>query len=151
MPYLDAGLSFLHFTLVLILAGALSAEAFVLRLPVNGQVARLLLRIDLSYGISAAGLILAGAARVAWGARGWEYYAAQPFFWAKLATFALIGLLSVWPTLAYFRWNKSALTDQSFVAGEDEIKKVRRLVTAEVHLLALVILLAALMARGIGA
>lgn len=150
MPYHDAGLSFLHFTLALILAGALSAEAFVLRLPVNGQVARLLLRIDLFYGISAVGLILAGAARVAWGAKGWEYYVAQPFFWAKMATFGLIGVLSIWPTLAYFRWNKAAGANASFLAEDDEVKRQRRLVMAELHLLALLVLFAALMARGIG-
>ncbi|MEQ1618266.1 MAG: DUF2214 family protein [Terricaulis sp.] len=150
MPYHDAGLSFLHFTLALILAGALSAEAFVLRLPVDARVARLLLRIDLFYGISAVGLILAGAARVAWGAGGWEYYVAQPFFWAKLATFGLIGVLSIWPTLAYFRWNKTAAGNGSFLADENEVKRTRRLVVAELHLLALVVLFAAFMARGIG-
>ncbi len=150
MPYLDAGLSFLHFTFVLILAGALSAEAFVLRLPVNAQVARLLLRIDLFYGISAVGLILAGASRALLGAKGWDSYQAQPFFWAKMAAFALIGLISIWPTRAFFRWNKSARADPAFVAAEGEIKSMRRLVTAELHLLALVILFAALMARGIG-
>lgn len=150
MPYHDAGLSFLHFALALILAGALSAEAFVLRLPVDARVARLLLRIDLFYGISAVGLILAGAARVLWGARGWEYYVGQPFFWAKLATFGLIGVFSIWPTIAYFRWNKAATANGLFLVGDDEVKRLRRLVMAELHLLALLVLFAALMARGIG-
>lgn len=150
MSYQDAGLSFLHFTLVLILVGSLSAEAFVLRLPVDARVARLLLRIDLFYGISAVGLLLAGAARVLWGATNSEYYIGQPFFWAKLATFGLIGVLSIWPTLAYFRWNKAAAANSSFMAGEDEVRRVRRLVVAELHLLALLVLFATLMARGIG-
>ncbi len=146
----DAGLSFLHFSFVLILAGALSAEAFVLRLPVNAQVARLLLRIDLFYGISAVGLILAGFARMIWGAKGWEYYAAEPFFWAKIAAFALVGVLSIWPTLRYFRWTKAAGADASFVAVDSEVRAIRRFVMAELHVLAFVVLFAALMARGIG-
>lgn len=145
-----AALSFLHFTCAFILAGALSAEAFVLRLPVDAKVARLLLRIDLFYGASAAALVLAGIARVAWGAKGWEYYSAQPFFWAKIATFALIGVLSIWPTLAYLRWARASAVGADFPPDEQEARRVRRFVMAELHLLALLILFAALMAQGIG-
>ncbi len=145
----DAALSFLHFTFAFILAGALSAEAFVLRLPVTGPVARLLLRIDLFYAISAAGIILAGVARVAWGVKGWDHFSEQPFFWAKMATFVLIGVLSIWPTLAYFSWTRSAASDAKFVAAEGDVKRVRRFVLFELHALALLILFAALMAGGI--
>jgi putative membrane protein len=146
----EVGLSFLHFVFLLILAGALSAEAFVLRLPLSAPVARLLLRIDLFYGLSAVGLLLAGAARVMWGAKGWAFYLAQPFFWAKLALFALIGVVSIWPTLAFFRWAKAYKRAADFTAPAAELKRVRRLVMAELHLLALVVLSAALMARDIG-
>lgn len=79
----DAAFSYLHFVFALILVGALAAEAFVLRLPVDSRVARLLLRIDLFYGVSAVGVIAAGVARVFWGAKGADFYGAQPFFWAR--------------------------------------------------------------------
>ncbi len=147
----EAGLSFLHFVFLLILAGALSAEAFVLRLPLSAPVVRLLLRIDLFYGLSAIGLLLAGAARVMLGAKGWEFYLAQPFFWAKLALFGLIGVMSIWPTSAFFRWTRAYKSAADFAVHEADLKRVRRLVMAESHLLALVVLFAALMARGIGA
>jgi len=145
MLLLDAAFSYLHFVFALILVGALAAEAFVLRLPVDGRVARLLLRIDLFYGISAVGVILAGIARVLWGAKGAAYYMGQPFFWAKMATFLVIGLISIAPTRAFMRWVRSG---EALVA-EAEAKKVRRLVMIELHLLALVPLFAALMARAI--
>jgi putative membrane protein len=148
--FLDAALSVFHFVFVFIVVGALSAEAFLLRLPLDARVARQLLRADLFYGASAVGLILAGAARLTWGAKGWEHYAAQPFFWAKMATFALVGIVSVWPTLAYFRWVKAAGADANAVVGEAEAKRVRRFVAVELHALALVVVFAALMARGIG-
>jgi putative membrane protein len=149
MLYHDAALSFLHFTFAFILVSAIAAEAFVLRLPVNGAVAQRLLRIDLFYGLSAALILVAGAARVIWGAKGWDYYQAQPFFWAKMAAFAVIGLISIAPTLTFLRWNKAARADVNFAAPEAEVKRVRRFVMIEVHLVALVILFAALMARGI--
>lgn len=150
MLLLDAAFSYLHFVFALILAGALAAEAFVLRLPVDGRVARLLLRIDLFYGISAVGVILAGIARVLWGAKGAEYYMGQPFFWAKMATFLIIGIISAAPTRAFMRWTKSFNADAGFAVAEADAKKMRRLVMIELHLLALVPLFAALMARAIG-
>src|SRR5512147_232772 len=107
----DAGLAWLHFLFAFIMVGALVAEAFILRLPVDGRVARLLSRVDLFYGISAGLVILAGVSRVMWGAKGWAYYQAQPFFWAKMATFALIGLISIPPTLTFMRWNRAARAD----------------------------------------
>lgn len=146
----DAALSYFHFVFAFILAGAMAGEAFVLRLPVDGRVARLLLRIDVFYAISAVGVIIAGVLRVGFGAKGGEYYASQPFFWAKMATFAVIGLISIAPTRAFFGWVKAAKSDPAFAVPEADAKRIRRLVMVELHLLALVPLFAALMARGIG-
>ncbi|QGZ95820.1 DUF2214 family protein [Terricaulis silvestris] len=145
-----ASLSWLHFVFAFILVGALAAEAFILRLPIDGRVARLLLRVDMFYGVSAVLLILAGISRVLWGEKGWEYYQVQPFFWAKIATFVVIALLSITPTRAFTRWVKAYNADAAFTPPEAEVKKVRRLVTIEVHLIALLLLFATLMARGIG-
>jgi putative membrane protein len=150
MLYHDAGLSWLHFVLAFILVGSIMAEAFILRLAVDGRVARLLLRVDLFYGASAVLLILVGVSRVIWGAKGWAYYQDQPFFWAKMATFGAIALLSILPTRTFTRWVKQAGADASFVVPEADAKRVRRLVTIEAHLIALLVLFAALMARGIG-
>ncbi len=151
MLYHDAGLSVLHFVFVFLVVGTLSAEAFLLRLPVDGRIARLLLRIDMFYAIGAVGVILAGVARVFLGAKGASFYGAEPFFWAKMATFGVIGLISIGPTRAFMRWTKAARDNPAFAVDDAEISKVRRFVMAEVHLLALVIVFAALMARGLGA
>jgi putative membrane protein len=146
----DAGLSWLHFLFAFILVGAIFAEAVILRLPVDGRVARLLLRVDLLYGLSAVLLILAGVARVIWGAKGWAFYEAQPFFWAKMAAFGVIALISIVPTRTFMRWVRAAKADTAFAVPEAEAKRVRRLVLIEVHLVALLLLFAALMARGVG-
>ena len=147
----DALLAWLHFLLAFLLVGTLVAEAFILRLPVDGRVARLLARADLFYGIAAAVLIAVGLSRVIWGLKGWTYYESQPFFWAKMLTFAVIGLMSVVPTRAFLRWNKAAKASPSFEAPEPEVSRVRRLVVAETHFVALLLLFAVLMSRGIGA
>ncbi len=146
----DAGLAWLHFVFAFILVGAIVAEAFILRLAVNAAAARLLLRVDLFYGLSAVLLIVAGISRVIWGAKGWSFYQAEPFFWAKMAVFALIGLVSIVPTRTFIRWAKAANSDANFVAPETEVKRVRRLVAIETHSVALLLLFASLMARGLG-
>ncbi|HET9230714.1 MAG TPA: DUF2214 family protein [Vitreimonas sp.] len=149
--YHDAALSWLHFLLAFILVGSIVAESFVLRLPVDGRVARLLLRIDLFYGVSAVLLILVGVSRVIWGAKGWAYYQDQPFFWAKMAMFGMIALLSIAPTRTFIGWVKQAGGDAAFAVADVEAKRVRRIVMVEVHLVAVLLLFAALMARGVGA
>jgi putative membrane protein len=145
-----ASLAWLHFVFAFILVGALAAESFILRLPVDSRVARVLLRADMFYGVSAVLLILAGISRVLWGEKGWAYYQAQPFFWAKMATFIVIALLSIGPTRAFTRWVRAFNADAAYTPPEADLKRVRRLVMIEVHLIALLLLFAALMARGIG-
>lgn len=150
MLYHDAGLSWLHFVFAFLVVAAIAAEAFVLRLPIDGRVARLLLRIDLVYGLSALLVILAGVSRVVWGAKGWDYYRTEPFFWAKMATFAVIGLISIAPTRTFMRWVKQAAASADFAVPEAAARKVRRLVVIETALVALLLAFAALMARGVG-
>lgn len=145
----DALLAWVHFLLAFLLVGTLVAEAFILRLPVDGRVARLLARVDLFYGISAGLLVVVGVSRVIWGAKGWAYYQGQPFFWAKMAAFAVVGLISILPTMTFLRWSRGAKASESFTVPEAEAKRVRRYVMAETHLIALLLLFAVLMARGV--
>jgi putative membrane protein len=148
---LDALLSFLHFTAVLVLGAALGAEAFVLRLPMSGPVMRLLLRIDIFVGASAGALIVAGLLRVFFGLKDESYYWSQPFFWAKMAAFALAGLVSIAPTRRFFGWVRALKRDETFSPPDLEVRGARRMVMFELHLLVLIVLFAALMARNIGA
>src|SRR5688500_17846579 len=95
---------------------------------------------------SIAGLILiVGFARAIFAAKGWDYYLHNAFFWAKIGTFVLIGLLSVPPTLAYLKWRRTgaAPTDEAIVG-------VRRYLWMEAVLFAPLLAFAAAMARGYG-
>ncbi|WP_135213300.1 DUF2214 family protein [Vitreimonas flagellata] len=150
MLYHDAGLAWLHFVFAFVLVGALVAELFILRLPVDGRVAKLLLRVDLFYGVAAVLIILAGISRVLWGAKGWDYYSVQPFFWAKMGTFLIIGALSALPTRTFMRWKRAADADATFTAPEAEVKRMRSFVMWETHLLVLLLAFASFMARAIG-
>jgi putative membrane protein len=101
--------------------------------------------VDLWYGILAALILAVGFSRAVFAAKGWLYYSHNAFFWAKIATFALVGLLSVPPTLAYIRWRRADAPP-----GDAQVRQVRRLLWAEVVLFALLPAFAAAMARGYG-
>jgi putative membrane protein len=68
-----------------------------------------------------------------------------------MAAFAVIGLVSILPTMTFMRWNKAAGANSSFTAPDADVRRIRRYVIGETHLIALLLLCAVLMARGIGA
>jgi putative membrane protein len=147
----DAVYAYLHFAAILALASALVAEALLLRGAPGLTMLRALRRADLVYGVS-AGLVLAtGLARLYLGATGAAFYAHNPVFWTKMGLFVLVGLVSIPPTVRILRWNRRAAADASFFPAAAELQATRRLVLAELHLLALVPLAAVFMARGLPA
>ena len=104
-------------------------------------------RLDAAFGATAALVLAVGVGRVVLGVRGWAFYEGNPFFWAKLATFGLIGLISIGPTLRFLKWRKAARTDPGFSPPADEAARVRRTVGIEALLLVPLLVFAAAMAR----
>ncbi|QBX37578.1 DUF2214 family protein [Brevundimonas sp. S30B] len=119
----DLLLAILHHVLVFGLFGMVVLERALVAAPVID--ARRLARIDAGVGMTSALVLGVGVARVVWGGKGWAFYEANPFFWAKLATFMLIGLLSIGPTLSFLRWAKSARDRPDFQPAAVEITTTR--------------------------
>ena len=107
-------------------------------------------RVDAWFGIVAAIVVAAGVLRVFFGAKGYEYYYANIFFWAKMALFVGVGLVSVAPTMLYIGWRRRVRADPSFRPPADEIKQLRQALYVEAGLFALIPICAAAMARGYG-
>jgi len=82
--------------------------------------------------------------------KGPAFYTHNPFFWLKMNTFLIVGLLSIDPTIRYLRWNKTLKEDKTPEINEKEFKRTRLLLSLEVVGLAIIMLAAAFMARGIG-
>lgn len=146
----DALLAYLHFTAILILASALGAEALLLRAQAGADTLRSLARADILYGIASGVVIATGLLRLFYGAKGHAFYTANPVFWTKLGLFALLGLISIPPTLKFIRWRRRLAADASFLPAAEELAATRRLVFIELHLLAFIPLAAVFMARGLG-
>lgn len=59
-------------------------------------------------------------------------------------------LLSIQPTRRILAWQKAAQADAGFMPALQEVGRLRRVLLLEIHLFALIPILAAAMARGIG-
>jgi uncharacterized membrane protein len=97
---LDLVLAVLHHLLILSMAGLLAAELALVRPGVGGASLKTLAVIDAGYGATATLVLVVGACRVSFGAKGAAFYLENPVFWAKIAAFAVVGVLSAWPTIA---------------------------------------------------
>ena len=140
---LDLSLAVAHHLLIFGLFGVLFAELAMVRQGLTAAAALGVARLDLWYGVLAGLILIVGFSRAAFAAKGWDYYAHNSWFWAKIGTFAAIGLLSIPPTLAYFRWRKAGAAP-----ADADVAQVRRFLLAEVVLFALLPAFAAAMARG---
>lgn len=142
---LDLTLAVAHHLLVFGLAIMLATELSLLRAPTIH--ARRLAMLDGGYGATAGLVAAVGAARVVWGARGWGFYAENPFFWGKVGVFAAIALMSIKPTITFLRWARAAKADPAFQPSAREVSQIRRWVGAGLWLLFPLVALAAAMAR----
>lgn len=147
---LDATLAALHYLSIILLVVFLAAETVLCKPEyINAITIRRLGIYDFLYFGFAMAALATGLARVFWGVKGAAFYVDSIFFWAKLATFVAIALLSLPPTFAYARWRKQLKQDANALPSHDEILRVRRWVLREAHVLVLLPIFAVLMARKI--
>jgi putative membrane protein len=146
---LDATLAIFHHLLAFGLVGLIMAEWALLRSAITTESVRLLPRVDAAYGIAALLLLVVGGLRVSYGAKGAAFYGGNPIFWLKIALFIAVGILSIAPTIRFIRWSR-ALKASGALPNAQAWASMRKRVVVELHLLAGVMICAALMARGIG-
>jgi putative membrane protein len=147
---LDAFLASLHHICVFGLFVILTAEMVLVRPGMTAETVMRVVRIDGVYGILAVLVLVVGTLRVMYGVKGAAFYTHNPVFWTKLGLFLVIGVLSIKPTLNYFRWRKALRDNPNSSPAPDAIQATRKLIHIELALLFLIPILAALMARGIG-
>ena len=142
---LDLTLAVLHHILVFGLVAMLAIERTLLKAPVIE--AWRLARLDGGYGLTAVLVLAVGVVRVIWGGKGWAFYEANPFFWAKLAIFTVIGLISVLPTIAFIKWARASKADAAWQPDAAVVASARRWVGIVLLLIFPLVACAAAMAR----
>jgi putative membrane protein len=127
-----------HHLLVFSLVGVLAAEAGLVRRGMSGADVRRVAKIDAWYGVLAALILVVGFSRAVWGAKGWPYYAENPWFHAKMASFLAVGLLSIPPTVRFIRWRRAQKSGAMDAPDDGEVARVRRWFWLQALFLALV-------------
>jgi len=145
-----AFMAFLHHVLAFTLTACLVYEFIAYHRNMGIAEIRRIQRVDLAYGISAGLLLVVGLLRVFFFEKGVNFYVNNPFFWVKMTAFLIVGLLSIDPTIRYIRWNRTLRQNQVPEISEPEYKRTRFLLSLEMIGIAVILLAATLMARGIG-
>jgi len=146
----DLLLAFAHHGFVFALLALLAAELAIVARGVQSADVRRLSGLDAAYGLTAMVILVVGFVRVFWGAKGSAFFLHNPVFWAKLAFFLAVGLVSAMPTIRFVRWKKQLQADPAFVPAPAEVAAVRRWITTELVLFVPIPMLAAAMVRGYG-
>ena len=143
-------MAFLHHILAFTLTACLVYEFIAYRKNMSIAEIRRIQRTDLVYGISAGLLLLVGLLRVFFFEKGPNFYMNNPFFWVKMTAFLVVALLSIDPTIRYIRWNQTLRQNEVPEISEPEYRRTRLLLWLEVIGIAVILLAAPLMARGVG-
>jgi putative membrane protein len=141
----------LHHIAAFAVTATLVYEFLAFRRNLTVQEARRILQVDTAYGISAGLLIVVGLLRVFFFEKGSAFYLNNTMYWVKMGLFILIGLLSIYPTVRFLKWRTALNEDQAPQIAEAEFKQIRLLLHLELTGIVLILLVAPMMARGIGA
>lgn len=147
---MPAAFAFLHHLAAFTLVSALAVEFVLVRGELSAGTARAILRTDMVFGASAAVVLLFGLLRVFYFEKGAGYYFHSAPFIAKLSLFAIVGLLSIYPTLQFLSWRTALRVGSPPVIDTAKLRNVRTVIHLEMAGVVLLVLCAALMARGIG-
>jgi len=135
---------YLHFFGIIVLSASLVTEHVLLSVDTSDKKFKRLAAIDSIFGLSAVIVLVAGL--LLWFVLGKpsEFYTHNWIFHTKLTLFAVIGCLSVFPTIFFIR-NRNSLVEAVVVP-----RSIVMIVRTELTLLLFIPLCATFMAHGFG-
>lgn len=146
----EALLAYAHFLAILTMVVFLTSEAALCRPEwLNAATVERLAKIDAIYGISAMTVLATGLARAFWGIKGSGWYWTNWLLHLKIGMFVAVALLSIVPTIQFSRWRRTLRTSGA-LPDAAQVRKVRRLVMVQAHIVPLIPLAAVFLARGFG-
>ena len=130
--------------------GALVYERISLKVNPKRKEAISMVVADITYGIAGIALLVSGIYRVIKFGQGSEFYTQNPIFWTKIIVFALVGSLSLYPTITYVLWAIPLSKGNLPQVNESLVSRLRLIINVELVGFASIPFLATLMARGVG-
>ena len=142
--------AFLHHLAAFSLVAALVVEFVLLRDDLTLKSARKILLADMILGIAAASVFIIGLGRVFHFEKGGYYYFHNWAFIAKLSLFVLLAVASIGPTREFLSWRSAVKQGQLPSVEAPRLRSIRTIIHLELVGIVLILLCAALMAKGVG-
>lgn len=139
-------LRYLHFISIFTIVATLVAEHLLLKKEMPRSEVVRLARVDGFYGLAA--LTLLGAGLTLWFSgigKPTEFYSQNWIFHTKITLFALVGILSIYPTVFFLKNRKGNPEEVVFIP-----RIIFWMIRFELLLLFIIPLLAGLMTKGVG-
>ena len=104
--WLDAVLAYFHYVAIFMLFAYLVAESMIIKRPLDAAGILRIGKVDLIFGALAVAVLITGFLRLAYGAKGADFYMQSWPFYVKVGLFLFVGMISIYPTLAFVRWRR---------------------------------------------
>ena len=140
--------AFLHHLCAFTLVAALAIEFVLIRQDLTQSSARRLQATDTVYGIAAGALVVIGLSRVFFFEKGAAYYFHSHAFLLKFSLFIIVGLLSIIPTMEFLSWRGAIKAGEVPVMDATKRRRVTAVIHGELAAIVVILLCAAIMARG---
>lgn len=140
--------AFFHHVAAFALVSALAVEFVLIRQDLTLAIARRLPIVDAVLGVSAGLLLIIGLSRVFFFEKGAAYYFHSHAFMTKFSVFIIVALLSILPTVEFLSWRKPVKAGQLPVVSERKLRIIRSIIHGELAAVVIILLCAAIMARG---
>tara|TARA_B100000214_G_scaffold238313_1_gene174348 strand:- start:98 stop:556 length:459 start_codon:yes stop_codon:yes gene_type:complete len=146
----SASIAYIHYLSFMLCFGALVFERISLKSNPNREEALSMVIADVVYGIAGVALLISGIYRVIKFGQGSEFYTHNPIFWTKIVIFALVGSLSLYPTITYILWAIPLSKGKLPEVTANLVARLRLIINIELFGFSSIPLFASFMARGIG-
>lgn len=139
-----------HHIVVFTMAAILIVQIALVRPGISAEQVVRLRRLDGIFGSLIALVLIVGFLQISYGTKGRDFYTDNPVFWAKMAAFAAVGLISVQPSIRIYLWWQQARGGSFFSAPSDELARIRIFLRVEAAVFFATIVIAIVAARSPG-
>lgn len=140
--------AFLHHLAAFTLVSAVAVEFMLIRQELTPGIARRLIATDAVLGASATALLAIGLLRVFYFDKGADYYFSSHAFMAKFAVFIALAAFSAVPTVEFLPWRKALRAGEVPLPSPKKMRIVTSVIHGEMIGIVIILLCAAIMARG---
>ena len=130
-PLKSDSVAYIHYLSFMLCFGALIYERISLKINLNRRESISMIVADIIYGIAGIALLTSGIYRVIQFGQGSDFYTQNPIFWTKIAIFALVGSISLYPSITYVLWAIPLSKGSLPKVSEDLVLRLRLIINIE--------------------